>query len=915
MRVPSSTYRLQLNSSFTFSDARDLVGYLRALGVGDLYSSPVLKACSGSIHCYDVIDHSVVNPELGGEDGLEDLAASLSESGLGLLLDIVPNHMSASLENSYWVDVLEYGRESPFSYLFDIDWEPPPPGPKGRVLLPILNSRPAEAVAAGEVRLAVGTGGRPFVVRVGAEELPVSSASYPALASQIRSLARTVEGRTFAEDLRRLHFETRSDFEEAKKFLAEELKGDASLRNFVEGALRRFPNVKSVLDAQNYALAHWRDADTRLNYRRFLSVNELVALRVEEIKVFDATHRVILDLLRMGRATGLRVDHADGLRDPALYFRRLKSRSGGRGRTGGVYVLAEKVLQAGKKLPKEWDVSGTTGYGFMNGLNGILVKAENAKRFDRIYADFTGETLAFSESVREGKRLAIENMRSELGRLAVLLSRPGYASPGLRRLKAAIRGVAVNFDGYRVYISPRSRSVRGSWRGRIVRAVAETRRRGADPGALRAIEAALLLRRRRNGAPAEKRSALEFVLRFQQFTAAVAVKGEEDTALYRYNRLVSLNEVGGDPSAFGESVVKFHRRCSDRLRAWPHTMTSTSTHDTKRSEDVRARIDVLSEMPDAWEAAIGRWRRLTAGHRGAVGGRPAPSRNDEYLFYQTLIGAWPHAGKGGRREFVERIVAYMRKATKEERRDTNWTSPSPDYDRAVERYVRRSLGGSSKNQFLEDFTKFHREIDWFGMLNSLSQTLIKLTVPGVPDVYQGNEVWDYSLVDPDNRRRVDFALRRAMLARLDSTLAGRGAAAAAGEALASMPSGMPKLYLTASVLRYRSANASLFRDGGYVPLLGAGPRRGNFCAFLRERGEESCVVCAPRFFSELCGEGRFPLGQRSWGGTRVALPPRHPSRYVNVLTGEEVRVYGRDAPSLAASEVFAHFPVALLRGP
>jgi malto-oligosyltrehalose synthase len=907
MRVPVSTYRLQLNRDFPFSEARGLVGYLRDLGVGDLYCSPVLKARSGSVHCYDVVDHSVVNPELGGEEELDRLASLLSESGMGLLLDIVPNHMSAGPENRYWMDVLEYGRDSPYAYLFDIDWDPLPPPPKGKVLLPILERPLPEAVAEGKVRLAVGAGKWPLVVRAGNTDLPVSSAGYLALASSFEASGTLQPGDGLRLGLREVDGGSRRAFEEAKGRLARRLAADGGLRASLSRALARADGLLAeTLRLQNYSLAHWKLADTKINYRRFLSVNELVALRVEDLRVFEATHRKILELLRTRRATGLRVDHADGLRDPGLYFRRLKSACG----AGGVYVLAEKVLQTGKKLPPEWDVSGTTGYGFMNDLNGVFIRRENSARFDRIYKGFAMERASFAESVREGKLLAMEKMGSELRRLAALLSPANHSGGTARELKSAIREMAANFDGYRTYISPRTRSVRGSWRSRIIRAAAESRRRGAPPKALAAVEDALQLKRR----GARKPESLEFVLRFQQFTAAVAVKGEEDTALYRYVRLTSANEVGGNPAKFGAPISEYHRRCRERARFWPHTMVSTSTHDTKRSEDVRARIDVLSEMPEAWEACLKKWGRLNSRARGVEMGRPVPSRNDEYLLYQTLLGAWPHPRGGRHADFVERMVAYMRKATKEERKRTDWAEPSAIYDRSLERFVRRILRRGRGNQFLEDFGTLQRAVDWYGMLNSLSQTLVKLTSPGVPDIYQGNELWDYSLVDPDNRRGVDFGLRKRMLAKIQRDVADRGERRAAREALGSIHSGMAKLYVTASVLRFRSANGKLFRDGGYTPMKASGQRRDNLCLFERRAGGSACIVCAPRFYTELCGTGELPLGPSPWGETRIRLPRGRADSYVDVLTGARIRTEAMEGRTyLRAAEVFSGFPVALLR--
>ena len=913
MRVPVSTYRVQANRDFPFGAVKGLVGYLSSLGVGDLYCSPILTARSGSAHCYDVVDYATLNPELGGEDGLRQLVSALRERGMGILLDIVPNHMSASAENPYWMDVLEYGRESPYARTFDIEWETPARSLRGKVLLPVLDRPLADAVTSRRVALAIGRGSRPFVIRVGEDELPVSPPGYLLISRLIRSASG--RGRTRSSALLSLAKAigswdggSRSSFEKAKGRAGEMLRSDRRLRTTVDKVLSRSPDATAhVLAAQNYLLAHWRDAETKINYRRFLNVNELVAVRVEDMDVFMRTHSLVLDLLRSGRVQGVRVDHADGLRDPTLYFRRLRSEAG-RVRGREPYVLAEKILQPGRRLPAEWDVSGTTGYGFMNDLTRLYVKQDNEPRFDAIYQKFTGNREGFRESVYQGKLLAIGTMRSELRRLADLLRAVDPSAGDGDEVADAIREVAARFRGYRIYVSPRSRAVRGDWRRRIEGAAARAGRGANDGRPLKAVEDALLLNGADTLSPGKKRALMEFVLRFQQFTAAVAVKGEEDTALYRYNRLTSLNEVGGDPTAFGESVASFHRRNLDRNRDWPFSMLSTSTHDTKRSEDVRARLDVLSEIPGEWEEAVWRWRRITS--RGRRKG--APAGNDEYLFYQTLLGAWPHS-KGEYLEFVERVVAYMRKASKEERTRTSWTRPSAEYDRGLETYVRRTLEPRKGNRFLADFMALERKVDWFGMLNSLSQTIVKLTAPGVPDVYQGNELWDYSLVDPDNRRTVDFKKRKKMLERLDATATKEGLLSAARSALSDVRSGGPKLHLTATVLRFRSANRALFRDGGYLPLKVAGGRRANLCSYSRQIGGDGCVVFAPRFFTALCKEGEVPLGRGAWGDTRVAVPWSD-AGYGDVLTGRELKVKehsGRAA--LEAAEVLSEFPVGLVR--
>lgn len=913
MRIPDSTYRVQANSGFTFGQVKGVVEYLKSLGIGDLYCSPILAARHGSVHCYDVTDHKMINPQLGGEEGLSALISALKSAGMGLVLDIVPNHMSASSDNPYWMDVLEWGRASPASRMFDVDWDPPVRGLHNKILLPKLEGPLKEAIASGTVKLTLGKGPRPLVVMAGGSELPLSPQTYLRIGSFLSAAARARgEGRGLASFLALFPKKNkgigRPAFERTKKAIAARLSSDAELRAWVLRTLAEPVPLRETLGDQHYVLCGWREAETKVNYRRFLNVNELVALRVEDLRVFRMTHQTVLELLRTGRAQGIRVDHADGLRDPSLYFRRLRAELG-KSLAGNSYVVAEKVLQPGRRLPAEWEVSGTTGYGFMNELNRLYVKTENEGRFDEIYRKFSGNRESFEESVYRGKIITARSMRSELRTLTRLLN-TAYPLSGAVDLEAAIREVAARFEGYRVYISPRSRRVRGRWRKRIETAVRRARVRGVDRRSLEVVRDALLLTRRPLQ-PERAAASTEFVLRFQQFTTAVAVKGEEDTALYRYNRLTSLNEVGGDPTMFGGSIADFHRANRERLNSWPHAMVSTSTHDTKRSEDVRARLNVLSELPDEWEQAIRRWRQLTS--RMEEGGRRrALSGNDEYLFYQTLLGAWPHHPPGDYAEFVRRMVSYMKKATKEERRETSWTQPSPCYDASVEGYVRSAMARPGRNRFLADFLIFEEKVDWFGMLNSLSQTMIKLTAPGVPDTYQGNELWDYSLVDPDNRRPVDFALRRKMLRRTDEVLIRGGKAAAARSALEDLPSGSAKLYLTAAVLRYRSANQGLFREGEYVPLAATGPRRSNILSFARTLGDRRCVVFAPRFFTQLCDQGSLPLGRAAWGDTLVATPDGVEG-CEEVLTGRKLTVeHRRGRPMLAVADALAWFPVALV---
>ncbi|MDG6916271.1 MAG: malto-oligosyltrehalose synthase [Nitrososphaerota archaeon] len=912
MKTPGSTYRLQLNCGFPFSEAERLVPYLSSLGVQTLYCSPVLKAKTGSAHCYDVTDHSVVNHELGGAAGLASLSARLKERGMGLLLDIVPNHMSASHENPYWMDVLEKGEGSQFSRMFDIDWDPPDRSLKGKVLLPVLGCSLREAESNGSIQIAVG-GISPFSLLVDGSPLPISRESYAEVVEALESVDLHASLRHAVSRLKALlqspsphkPRESPSARRALKARLASAIRKNVALsRAGARGFRVPTDHLARVLSKQHYVLSKWTEAGTRINYRRFLNVNELVALRVEDLAVFERTHGLVASLLRSGEAMGVRVDHADGLRDPAAYFRRLSAA------TGGAYTLAEKILMTGRRLPKEWEVSGTTGYDFLNAMNLVLVDEAKEGEVDAVYRRFTGDSDGYLSDVRAGKLLAMETMRSESGRLARLLLASAAQGADKDVIEEAIRGVASNLDGYRTYTSPRTRVVRGAARRRISRAAVMAVKDGVPRWAVMKVRDALLLKGPETVGAEGRAAALEFVLRFQQFTAAVAVKGEEDTALYRFVRLASLNEVGGDPSTFGTGPKGFHRKCRDRARDWPGTMNATSTHDTKRSEDVRARISVLSEIPDRWEEAIERWHSLSAPARGEFRGRPAPTPRDEYLFYQTLVGAWPPDGCEAP-ALARRLVDYMTKAVREEREQTSWARPSRGYEERLERFILGVLRKGST--FLDDFLEFEREVEWYGALNSLTQALVKITAPGVPDVYQGNESLDYSLVDPDNRRPVDFGARRRMLESIDSAISRRGLEKTAQEAALMLRMGTAKMYVTALALRYRRGNAQLFATGGYVPVKGTGPRARNLLAFVRRGRRSECVVCAPRLFTELCAPGALPCGGQTWQGTGLVLPGRGPRSYEDVFTGRVV------APAesgrgrlLRAAEVFSEFPVALL---
>jgi (1->4)-alpha-D-glucan 1-alpha-D-glucosylmutase len=979
-RTPSATYRLQLNRGFTFSDARDLVPYLRELGVSDCYASPVFLACAGSSHGYDVCDHARLNPELGGEPEFDRFAEALRSNGMGLILDVVPNHMGvAGAANAWWADVLENGPGSAYAPFFDIDWRPVNPDLENKVLLPLLEDQYGRVLEAGKIRLGYEDGA--FFLGYHETRLPVAPCTYPVVLEHCLPCRSgdLGEGHEHVRELQSVltalrYLPARTEHSPAKVVergrekevikrrlaalygasLAVRATLDAAVASFngVPGDPRSFDLLDDLIDRQAYRLAYWRVAADEINYRRFFDVNELAAIRIELPEVFHSTHQLLFRLLAEGKATGLRIDHPDGLRDPTAYFlqlqhnyllararaalpeddpdelnRGLERRLTAVGRDGPwpLYVVAEKILAEGEPLPQDWAVDGTTGYDFLNAVNGLFVATDNRDAFDRIYRQFTRSAAEFEQTVNAAKKMTmLVSMASEINALAHQLDRIAernrrYRDFTLNSLTFAVREIIACLRVYRTYITGPGR-VPPRERQFIEAAVEGAKRR--NPRTAEAIfdfvGDTLLLRNVEDFPEADRPRLVEWAMKFQQLTGPVMAKGVEDTVFYTYNRLASLNEVGGCPDHFGVSAAEFHRHNEERLRRWPHAMLATSTHDTKRSEDVRARLNVLSELPHEWQAALARWARLNAAKKTVAEDEPAPDRNDEYTLYQALLGAW-EAGPGDPAfaPFRERIAAYMEKATKEAKVHTSWINPNEEYDAAVRDFVGRVLPDTADDPFLADLLAVQRRVAFFGYFNSLSQVLLKLTCPGVPDTYQGTELWDFSLVDPDNRRPVDYRVRRELLADLRESIerAGPDLVPLARELLAALPDGRIKLYLTYRTLHFRRCEEELFAQGSYLPLEATGARRENACAFARCLGGRAVVVVVPRLVVRLTsGVERSPLGAEVWDNTWLFLPPRLADRcYRNLYTGEVLTARSPDGmPGLPLASVLGQFPVALL---
>jgi (1->4)-alpha-D-glucan 1-alpha-D-glucosylmutase len=965
--IPHATYRLQFNRDFGFTQAAMLVPYLQRLGISHCYVSPFLKARAGSTHGYDIVDHNALNPEIGDEQEFEHFVDTLRRHGIGQILDIVPNHMGVGGDdNAWWLDVLENGPASAYAKFFDIDWRTAKPEMRDKVLLPVLGDHYGRILDSGELRLTFDVTQGTFAVRYYHHLFPVDPQTYSRILSyELEVLSQDLS----RQDLRMMEFqslitafrnlprrgervparleERRRDKEVHKKQLAELYRRSSAIARFIErnvsifngtaGSADSFDTLHALLDEQPYRLAHWRVAADEINYRRFFDINDLAGLRMENVEVFEATHRFVIDLIAKRKLDGLRIDHPDGLYDPLQYYQRLQQRvaaalAGAQiptkalaeaPNTRALYVVVEKILAGHEHLPESWPVFGTTGYDFANLVNGLFVFAPAERAMERIYARVIGRTTDFDELLYERKRLIMRvSLSSELHVLANQLSRIAESDRHTRdftltALREALMEVVARFPVYRTYVRADGASTED--RRDVDWAVAQAKKNSpaAEISIFDFVKSTLLLEGLEQRPPDYRQAATDFAMRFQQYTAPVMAKGLEDTSFYIYNRLVSVNEVGGDPKRFAVSIAAFHHANQERVRRWPHTMLATSTHDSKRSEDVRARINVLSELAGEWREHLARWRRLNRRKKRRVGERWAPSANDEYLLYQALVGAWPLEAmdEGGLGTFRERIKDYMLKAIREAKVHTSWINPNTDYEQAVVDFVGALLASMNGNPFLNDFVLFQKRIARLGMFNSLSQVLLKLTSPGVPDLYQGNEIWDFSLVDPDNRRPVDYTRREALLQELDTftNVADSELAIRARALVDNMEDGRIKLYVTWRLLDLRQQYTHTFRDGNYTPLEIYGANAEHLCAFARGQDPAMAISVAPRWLARLSGtEAAPPLG-KVWQDTWIQKPPQSDRRFVNVFTGEEVKTEQRDGKAvLPVVAVLANVPVAVL---
>jgi (1->4)-alpha-D-glucan 1-alpha-D-glucosylmutase len=919
-----ATYRLQFNGNFRFEDAAEILPYLSELGVTQIYASPLTRSGAQSTHGYDVCNFDEIDPKLGGDEGFQQFSVKMQAAGLGLLLDIVPNHMRADISNPWWRDVLEKGPYSVYANYFDIDWASHAPSAYRKVLLPILGGLYADILESGQLKAVFSEGA--FWFTYGPHRFPASVASVAEILEQVELPPESAEARAMQALIERCRVANRAEeIDEAKGGLRELERSEAftaalarclEVFNGIPGDPHSFDRLDRMLQGQNYRLCWWRIGPEQIDYRRFFDITDLVCLNAQIPEVFEASHRLLRKLIRAGKICGLRIDHLDGLWDPQQYIGRVRELWPEEARFR--YVVAEKILATTESLPLEWPISGTTGYDFLNEVNGIFVNRAHKEALNHFYKMLTGASTNFRQLLFACRlKLLRQSFPGQFAalvdRFALVAAKTRYGRDfPLESIRMALAHFISAFPVYRNYVTQNTHSLSAQEKRAVEAAFRECRRRAPtlDPRLLGFMRQIMILEFPSDFDDRSKTEARHFIMKLQQLTAPLAAKGLEDTACYRYNRLISLNEVGGNPGKFGLPVRAFHRANQKRARHWPHTLIATATHDTKHGEDARARINVLSEMPEVWAAQVRRWRETNQSAKTAINDKLAPCHNDEYLIYQILTAAWSPESQENPQVFHDRIIDYMLKAVREAKKHTSWTDPDEPYESALKSFISRLLSPGPENLFLPDFTEFARRIAFFGYLNSLSQLLLKATSPGVPDFYQGTELWDLTLVDPDNRRPVDYVLRTALLKELQERWARTPRSQFLGELVETMPTGAIKLYVTWQLLWLRREWPRIFSEGRYVPAKLSGPAEQHLCAFVRETQTDQVIVAAPRLVcGRTRGEVRLPVGEEFWGETLLTWPGAQKGKtFQELFSARTVRLEG----ALRVSEILAEFPIAVL---
>jgi len=910
MRVPTSTYRLQLTPSFTFQSAKEVIPYLYEFGISDIYVSPVFRARKGSQHGYDVTDTDKINPELGGELGFEELISETQRFGMGWLQDIVSNHMAYDYENSKLMDVLENGDHSPYFDFFDILWDHPAMELRGRLLAPFLGKDFEDCLERGEITLEFGEDG--FTVYYYEQRFPLAVCTYEDVLGRSLHELQSDLGECHPDFLR---YKECIDWMENDKRMSGDLAilekvayfkktlwqlyiSCGQIRSFIERNVHEVNSNKvffgSLLCRQKFLLSHWKEAMKRINYRRFFDINGLISLNTQDISVFERMHAFLFDLIKRKKVTGLRVDHIDGLYNPGEYLRRVREEE------PDVYLVVEKILAPGENLPVDWPVQGTTGYDFLNCLNGLFCKRGSEVNLNKTYKELCEVHSSYLEILYKNKKMIAEQYFAgdveNLVHLAERLCKRShvYEKVSFIELKKVLIELVACFPVYRTYISPEGCSEQDA---RVIqRAIEGAIKRNKKLNEPLHFFRDILTLNCKKYKDIHEREALHFTMRFQQFTGPVMAKGLEDTTLYVYNRFISSNEVGGDPDKTGVSVDEFHNYIETRSRIWPRTLNATSTHDTKRGEDVRARLNVLTELTSEWEKQVKKWMRTNESKKDEITGKPVPDGNDEYFLYQTLIGAFPFLDcEHGR--FVERMKSYVVKMLRESKRNSSWIEPCVEYEKGCIEFIERIF---SENQFMKEFVPFQKKIAYYGIWNSLSQTLIKLTAPGIPDIYQGSELWDLNLVDPDNRLPVDFNKRMIYLKEIKEGIL--------NDLIEQREDGRIKLYVVSRVLTTRKKHKEIFQEGCYVPLKAGGEFGNHVIAYGRQHESTWGIVIVPRFLTSLVRYEEVPTGENIWKDTYVEIPQSVLPRLRDVFTNQSIEA----EKELIIHEVLNKFPVSLL---
>jgi len=969
--IPLSTYRLQLNHQFTFRDAIQLIPYLKRLGISHCYASPLLTARPGSLHGYDIVDHHHINPEIGTHEEFEAFCRQLQDNQIGLIVDIVPNHMGIGQDNIWWMDILENGQASSYSNYFDIHWRPLKDELRGKLLLPILGQQYGEILENGEFKITFNPEQGSFQLSYYDHRWPLNPNTYPLILNagldtliaqfndanawpllEYQSIITAFENLPFSSILDDSQREVRKREKTiALKRLSDLCQKELRILAFIQANVSDFNDVQNkpdnqqrlhkLINKQSYRLAYWRVASDEINYRRFFDVNDLAGLNINEVpELFQETHQLIFDWVQKGFVSGLRIDHPDGLYNPEDYFRQLQTQAAcikGLLLSGEpienlpaeswpLYLVAEKILARYEDLPNAWPLHGSSGYEFGNLVNGLFIPGKYEETMTQLYERLTDSKTAIQEEIYHCKKLIIQSsLSSELSVLSDQLNRLSEQDWRTRdftsnTLRQALMEVVAAFPVYRTYITPNSISKKDKEYIQWAVGAAKKRAELQDLSVFDFIHKILTL----DFAPYHTEryiaEATRFTMKFQQYTGPVMAKGLEDTCFYRYNRLISMNEVGGDLAYYGVSVSAFHHQNLARQKFWPHTMLNSSTHDSKRSEDVRARINVLSEMPTRWSKQVERWMRMNRLKKTELDKVSAPDANDEYLLYQTLLGVWPnditseHLNRDKLDNLCERLEAYMIKATREAKVHTSWIQPNTAYEDALIKFIRGLLETRNSNPFLDEFLEFHKVVSFFGAMNSLAQTALKLTVPGVPDIYQGNELLDFSLVDPDNRRPVDYEVRRQLTDQYavapDPTADEALKYAALFKSLQHHDSeGVLKLMLTQRCLHYRRENPDVFLTGLYTPLEATGYHAEKVVAFSRHTANQGLLVLVPRLFYSLTrGKLRFPTGKSCWKDTQLNWNQNVGGNAIkNLMTGEVLPL----KPVMSLTTLVKSYPIGL----